>query len=189
MARLLGVVGSPRRNGNTHALVSHIMEGAAQAEAHGDILLLGDLEIQECDGCHACWQGKPCSKADDMNGVYPRLVASDAIVLGTPVYWYGPTALMKAFVDRLVYFNCPANRRKIVGKPVVLAIPFEEENPGTAEPVVAFFQRCLDYLQMRLVGQILVPGVTRRAEVLERPERLEEARQLGRRLAGSVEPT
>jgi multimeric flavodoxin WrbA len=183
MRRILGVVGSPRKNGNTHVLVSALLEAACEAGATAETLLLGELTIRECDGCHACWSDKPCTKDDDMNGVYPTIIDSDVIVFGTPVYWYAPTALMKAFVDRLVYFNCPENRPKILGKSAVIVVPFEEDDPQTASLVVAFFERCLDYLQMDLVGKIIVPGVTRRGEVRDRADRIEEARNLGQRLA------
>ena len=88
--RLLGVVGSPRRNSNTHILVSKILEGALC-----DILILNDLHIWECDGCHTCWKGSSCSKSDDMNAIYPKLIDSEVIIFGTPFYWYGPMALMK----------------------------------------------------------------------------------------------
>ena len=182
MKSILGVVGSPRRDGNTHVLVSTVLEAAEQQGAAVEPLFLGDLTIAECDGCHACWDGKQCSKDDDMNAVYPKLIESDVIIFGTPVYWYGPTALMKAFVDRLVYFNCPENRAKIRGRSAAVVVPFEEKDPETAAPVVAFFQKCLDYLEMDLVGRLLVPGVTRRGEVLEKSETLREARELGRKL-------
>jgi len=181
--KILGVIGSPRRNGNTHILVSRILEGAEQEGAIVDTIFLDDLSIRECDGCHVCWKGRECSKNDDMNNIYPKIMEADAIVFGTPVYWYGPTALMKAFIDRFVYFNCPENRAKIKGKSAVIAIPYEEENPETAAPVVDFFERCFRYLEINLVGQIIAPGVTRRGEILEKTERLEEAFELGRRLA------
>ena len=182
MAQVLGVVGSPRRNGNTHVLVEAILEGAKERGAGVETLFLDELTIRECDGCHACWKGKPCPKDDDMNAVYPKLIASDAIVFGTPVYWYGPTALMKAFIDRLVYFNCPEHRERIRGKAVAIAVPFEEENPDTGAPLVDFFERCFHYLEMRLVARLLVPGVTRRGEVRSKADRLAEARAIGRRL-------
>jgi putative NADPH-quinone reductase len=129
MKKILGIMGSPRRNGNTHILLTKILEGAEAEGVRGDILFLDDLTIQECNGCHACWEGKDCSKDDDMNSIYSKIIESDGIVFGTPVYWYGPTALMKGFIDRFVYFNCPENRAKIKGKPAVLAIPFEEKKP------------------------------------------------------------
>jgi multimeric flavodoxin WrbA len=183
MKTILGIMGSPRRNGNTHILLSKILEGAEAEGARGDILFLNDLVIQECNGCHACWQGKECSKDDDMNGIYPRIIESDGIVFGTPVYWYGPTALMKGFIDRFVFFNYPNNRAKVRGKPVALAVPFEEEKPQTAALLEAFFEKSLGYLEMNLVGAILVPGVTRKGEITEKKAKLHEAYELGKKLA------
>jgi len=183
---VLGVVGSPRRGGNTHVLVAAMLDGARQAGAGTDLRLLGELTIGECDGCHACWRGGPCSKDDDMNGLYAALADSDAIIFGTPVYWYGPTALMKAFVDRFVYFNCPENRPKVRGKPAAIAVSFEEPGAETADGVVAFFEKSLQYLEMKLVGTLLVPGVTRRGEVRGSAEALERARELGESLVRTV---
>jgi multimeric flavodoxin WrbA len=183
MRKILGIVGSPRRNGNTHILVAEILKGVRSEGAAGDVLFLDDLEVHECDGCHVCWEGKECSKHDDMNGIYPRIMECDGIIFGTPVYWYGPTALMKVFIDRFVYFNCPANRTKIRGKPAVLAVPFEEEDPETAALLVAFFEKSLRYLEMDLIAKIIVPAVTRKGEIRGKEECLEEAYNVGRRLA------
>jgi len=183
MKRILGVVGSPRRNGNTLILVAKILEGAKTAGAATELLFLKELQIQQCDGCHACRQGKPCSKKDDMNRIYGKIISSDAIVFGTPVYWYGPTALMKAFLDRLVYFNCIENRVKIRGKSAVLAVPFEETKPETAALLVTFFEECFHYLEMKLTGKILVGGVSQKGDVRTKTDRLQEACELGRRPA------
>ncbi len=185
MKRVLGVVGSPRRNGNTHVLVSRILDGATEAGAQADLLFLNDMTIRECDGCQVCWQGKPCNKHDDMNGAYPQIIASDAIVFGTPVYWYAASALMKAFLDRFVYFNCPENRAKIRGRAAALAIPYEEESPDTVAPVLAMFEMSLRYLEMVLVGSVIAPGVGNMGDIMKRPELLDQARALGRKLAGA----
>jgi multimeric flavodoxin WrbA len=183
VTRVLGVVGSPRRKGNTHILISRILEGAEAEGAATEILLLRKMKIRECDGCHACWKGKECSKKDDMNDLYPKITASDVIVFGTPVYWYGPTALMKGFIDRFVYFNCPENRAKIRGKLAAIAVPHEEENAETSELVVAFFEKSLEYLEMNLVGKVIVPGVGGKGEIQEKEDSLAQAYELGRRLA------
>jgi len=183
MKKILGVVGSPRRNGNTHILVSRILEGAKDKGALVDILFLNDLNIQECDGCHVCWEGKGCSKSDDMIAIYPKIIESDIIIFGTPVYWYGPTALMKGFIDRFVFFNCSENRAKIKGKLAVIAVPFEEKNPEAVALLVSFFEKSLHYLEMDLIAQIIVPGVSRKGEILEKGDCLEEAYTIGRRLA------
>jgi multimeric flavodoxin WrbA len=183
MKKILAVVGSPRKNGNTHILVRKIADGAKAKGAAVEELFLGDLNIRECDGCHRCWKDGVCSKNDDMCGIYPKIAESDAIIFGTPVYWYGPTGLMKLFIDRFVYFNSPANRGKIKGKSGVIAIPFEEENPETASLVIEFFEKSFAYLKMKLVGKILVPGVSKKGDILQKPEFLAGAYKLGQALA------
>ena len=184
MAQILMIVGSPRRGGNTDLLVSKIADGAGAAGAAVEVVRLGDLHVRECDGCHACWKGRPCSKKDDMLALYPKIAASDVLVFGTPVYWYGPTALMKAFIDRFVYFNNETNRPLVRGKRAAVAVVLEETHEQTWRPVVEFFEKSLAYLEMRLAGTIVVPGVGGKGEILQRPERLEEAYRLGSRLAG-----
>jgi multimeric flavodoxin WrbA len=183
MQKILGVMGSPRKKGNTHILISKIMEGAASEGVEAEILFLGDLDIRECDGCHRCWKGKECNKNDDMNDIYPKIMESAGIIFGTPVYWYGPTALMKGFIDRFVFFNCPENRVHIKGKPAVLAVPCEEEDPAAADLVKAMFEKSLRYLEMNLIGTIIVPGVTKRGEIIKKQGALEEAYNLGIKLA------
>jgi multimeric flavodoxin WrbA len=185
VTRVLGVIGSPRNGGNTDVLVSAALEAARSAGADVEPLRLAALDIGECDGCHACWKGKPCPQHDDMTAVYDTIARNDAILFGTPVYWYGPTALMKLFLDRFVYFNCPDHRPMVAGKRAGLVVPLEERNPATAELVVAMFERSLAYLEMPLVGQVVAPGVTERGEVRTCDDAMNAARDLGRRLAAA----
>lgn len=179
MSKVLAVVGSPRKGGNTEILVSRIAEGAASAGATVETIRLGDLHIRQCDGCHACWRGRPCSKDDDMRALYEKIAACETIVFGTPVYWYGPTALMKAFIDRFVYFNCEPNRSMVRGKRAAVAVVLEETHEETWRPVIDFFQNCLGYLEMNLAGTIVAPGVGEKGAIRKELERLEEAHRLG----------
>jgi multimeric flavodoxin WrbA len=184
MKKILGIVGSPRRNGNTHVLVSRILDGARVEGANTETIFLQDLNISECDGCYECWEGKHlCSKADDMKELYPKITDADAIVLGTPVYWFGPTAIMKGFIDRFTYFCCPANRKSIRNMPAVIAVPFADTTYETSALVVDFFGKSLDYLEMRLIDKVLVPGVTEPGEVRTKKRVMAGCYELGRRLA------
>ncbi len=184
MKTILGIIGSPRRKGNTEVLVSRILDGAYSVGAKTEIISLGELRISECNGCHVCWKGKhTCSKNDDMKDLYPRIIESDIIIFGTPVYWYGPTAIMKCFMDRFVYFNCPINRDKIRGKTGVIVVPFEDNTLETSNLVVEFFQKSLMYLEMRLADKILVPGVTKRGEVSAMKQIMDSCYKLGQKLA------
>lgn len=182
--KVLGIIGSPRRKGNTHLLVEKILDGARNGGAQVETLFLDDKTIRECDGCHTCWKKKPCTKNDDMNDIYEKIADSDVIIFGTPVYWYGPTALMKGLIDRCVYFNCPENREKIRNKTAALAIPFEEDDPATADLTVAFFKKSLGYLEMHLAGIIIAPGVTKRGDIGRQQQILDQGYKLGREVAG-----
>lgn len=183
MKNILGVMGSPRKDGNTHILISKILESAKENGAVTEILLLNDLKIKDCDGCHSCWKGNECSKCDDMNILYPKIIESNLIIFGTPVYWYGPTALIKAFIDRFVYFNCPENREKIRGKGAILVVPFEEENVETAEPLIQMFEKSFEYLEMTLLAKIIAPGVGNKGAVLRKQGILDKCYDLGKNLA------
>ena len=182
MKSILGIIGSPRKDGNTNKLVSKIIEGSKSKGAETNIINLRKVLINECDGCHTCWRGLECSKNDDMNNIYPHIIKADIIIFGTPVYWYGPTALMKAFLDRFVYFNCPENRTKIRGKKAIIVIPFEEENLATAEPLIMMFEKSFEYLEIQLVKKIIVPGVGDKGDVLKKVDVLEECLNLGKNL-------
>jgi len=186
MKKVLGVIGSPRKNGNTHVLVSQILEAVCSEGISTEVIFLDDLSIKECDGCHVCWKSEKCVKKDDMSNLYQKIIESDVIIFGTPVYWYGPTALMKGFIDRFVYFNGPKNRKKIKDKLAVIAIPFEEENDETVEPVVSFFEKSLNFLGVKLIGKLIVPGVTKRGEVKEKKEYMDKAYELGRKIAKTM---
>jgi hypothetical protein len=111
--------------------------------------------------------------------IYPKIIESDVLVLGTPVYWYAPSALMKAFIDRFIYFNCPENRARITGMKAVTAIPFEEDTPETADLLAKFFELSLSFLEIELVDQLIVPGVSARGDVLAKEDVLTSAYNLG----------
>ena len=179
---VLGVNGSPRLGGNTDVLLTAALEAAAAAGAQTDLVQLGGLSIAECDGCHACWGGADCVKQDDMNVLYERIAQADAILFGTPVYWYGVTGLMKLLLDRMVYFNCPEHRVLVRGKRAGVIVPHEEEDRTMADGVFEMFRKSLAYLEMEFVQNLAVGGVTHRGEVAQRAPAVAAARELGREL-------
>lgn len=183
MSRILGIIGSPRRNGNTDILVSRVLQSASKHGATIEPVYLADLTIGQCDGCHVCWKTGHCAKSDDMLGLYPKIAESDVLIFGTPVYWYGPTAIMKAFIDRFVFFNCASSRPLIRGHRAALVVPFEDTAIQTAELLVQMFTKSLAYLEVELAGQVLVPGAGERGEVPGRPDSLTACDKLGANLA------
>jgi multimeric flavodoxin WrbA len=164
-------------------MVRKALEGAKEEGAETHLIHLADLVIEECDGCHACWKGRPCSKKDDMQAIYAEIESADAIVFGTPVYWFGPTALIKAMMDRFVYFNCEENRPKVRGKRAVLLVPFEDRDNGSAAPLVDMFRMSMEYLEISLDQVVLVPGLEKKGAVADRPELMTSIMEAGRSLA------
>lgn len=99
--RVLGVSGSPRR-GATYRLVTSALDGARKEEGVVTTLVdLSEREINPCNGCEPCIAAGGCLIDDDMQPLYEELLTADAILLGTPVYYGGPTALCKAFMERV----------------------------------------------------------------------------------------
>jgi len=149
-----------------------------------DDIQISDMSMQTEDGA-----GKTCycifieDGSDRFKIRNVSIIESDVIIYGTPVYWYGPTALMKAFLDRHVYFNCPENREKIRGKKAIIAVPFEEDNLETAEPLVTMFEKGFKYLEMSLIEKILVPGVGDKGDILKKQNILVKDYKLGKKIA------
>jgi multimeric flavodoxin WrbA len=181
--KLTAFLGSPRAQGNTDTLASCVLEGAAASGLETEAVALRRLKIRPCTGCEKCWQaGRPCVFDDDMIRLYEAIAASDVLLFATPVYWYGPTAIMKAFIDRLVVFNRPQGRPLIEGKGALVAVAYEEETPGAAEPLLRMFELSFDYLGLRFLDRIVIGGVGPKGAILQKPDALERAHQIGRAL-------
>ena len=183
MTKVLGIVGSPRKNGNTDILVNRILQGAEDAGASTERVFLADLDIAPCDACEICFKGKPCKEDDDMQGLYAQFMEADTIVFGTPVYWWGPTAYMKTFVDRLYFFAAPENMKKVKGKGAVLATVFEDRDVDVASGLVFMFDESFKYLALKPAGRLVVPGVGEKGAINRKEDVLMQAAELGASLA------
>jgi multimeric flavodoxin WrbA len=113
--KVLGIVGSPRKGGNTEILVREALTAAKEAGAETEIVLTADKNIAGCDGCSSCRQTGVCHIKDDMQPIYKQLEAADAVIFGTPVYFTSVTAQAKAIMDRTFLF---LSDRRLKGKVV-----------------------------------------------------------------------
>jgi multimeric flavodoxin WrbA len=104
--KIVGVSGSPRK-GNTEWMVEKVLEAARGAGAETELILLRKMDLRPCTGCLSCEVGAArtpgvCVIKDDMAPVLAKMLAADAFVFGTPVYFYMLSALLKNFMDRTV---------------------------------------------------------------------------------------
>ncbi|MBN1772038.1 MAG: flavodoxin family protein [Deltaproteobacteria bacterium] len=180
--------GSPRREGNTFLLLRTVLEEVEKAGATTEVVQLAGRNLRGCTACGKCKQNKDrrCSVTqDDLNACLEKMLAADAILLGSPVYFTDLTPSMKALIDRAGYVsraNGDLFRRK-VGAAVVAA-----RRAGairTFDTLNHFF----------LVGQMIVPGSSywnvgigrEIGDVLQDAEGIETMRTLGRNIAWLLE--
>ncbi len=178
---VLGIVGSPRRHGNTEILVAEALRGAAEAGAATDQVSLAGLHIAPCLGCDKCAETHVCIQKDDMILMREKMARSDIWVLGTPVYWWGATAQFKAYLDR--WYAGPRSFFK--GKRIILAIPLGDDDPATARHTVGMFEDALDYVGAELFETLVAAGVNDLGEIRKHSEMLATAYAAGRRAVGA----
>jgi multimeric flavodoxin WrbA len=105
--KILGISGSPRKNGVTVAMLDEVLRAAKGDGAEVELYSVSGRNIQPCDGCWGCRGTGKCHIKDDMQELYGKMLGADGIIFGTPVYFYGMTAQAKAIMDRTIVFGHP----------------------------------------------------------------------------------
>ena len=117
--KAIAINGSPRKGGNTETLLRKVLEPLTQAGWETDSMQLGGKEIHGCRACYMCFQKKNSrcgQKADAFDACLEKMIAADAIILGSPTYFTDVSAEMKALLDRaglVAVANGGLFRRKI----------------------------------------------------------------------------
>ena len=180
-------LGSPRKKGNSEILTQAVIEGVEQAGGRSEIIRLCDLKISGCLNCGGCDKAGKCVVEDDMTPLYDKIIATDKIILASPIFFYGITAQAKAFIDR-----CQAlwNRKRLLQEKGEW-----EDNPerqGLFISVAAtsgakiFVGAVLtmkygfDAMGINYAGDILVTGPDRRGDMKRYDRKLDEAAEAGR---------
>lgn len=99
--KVLALTGSPRKGGNTEALVGMIAQGVVSAGGEIETVRITDHVIGPCIGCGGCTKTGRCVINDDMQALYSRIDAVHSIIIASPVYFYALSAQTKIFIDRL----------------------------------------------------------------------------------------
>jgi len=114
--KVLGIVCSPRRRGNTEIMVEEALAGAKEAGADVELVTVADKSIAPCDGCESCQETRKCRIEDDMQQIYAKLLEADGIIFGTPVYFWSVSAQAKALIDRTyMLYQGRRLRNKVAG--------------------------------------------------------------------------
>lgn len=98
--KVIGIVGSPRKGGNTEILTIYTLKAIAEEGLETELISLAGLDIKPCDACRVCAKEERCPIEDDLFPVYRKMKDADGIILASPVYYGSGTALIKALMER-----------------------------------------------------------------------------------------
>lgn len=181
--KVVGIIGSPRKGGNTATLVERVLAGAAAAGADTQVFWLNEMNIRGCQACNYCKEHNGCRQEDDMQKVYQALLEADGVVLGSPIYMGYVTAQTKLFMDRLFVFFRPGGGSTFPpGKKFVMI--YSQGGGDDREMVYGIAQRLGGLLGMQVKGIVGGNGMNDPNAVKNNTKLLEEAFQLGRELVG-----
>lgn len=201
--KVLGISGSPRIGQTTDRLVREVLDAT---DCETEFISLGGKRIGPCISCLGCVKDNVCVIRDDMTELRQKIVEADALVVGAPNYFNTICGLAHCFLERFYQFR-HRNGDLLTGK-LGVAVGVAGRNPEVpAEQIVTFFE----YNQIRHFGTVTAQGpancfncgfgencdagavrklfgpgakVTEDMipNLLKQPEKIEEARALGRKL-------
>ncbi|MEK6264329.1 MAG: flavodoxin family protein [Clostridium sp.] len=193
--KVLGVVGSRRKNGNTAYLVEQALQAIESKEVETELIFLGDYNIRGCTGCEGCKDTYKCVIKDDMQKIYPLIMSADAIVLGSPTYFYNITADMKAFIERLYCFQVFAEDDRSVwssinealgGKYAAVISICEQNDEKDMGFTAEAMSMPLEGLGYRVIETVKVLRLFKKGDVLQSKDALEQVQKAGRKLEKTI---
>jgi multimeric flavodoxin WrbA len=180
---LLGLNGSPRRQGNTEMLLAEALQGAEEQGANVLQFNLAFMEISPCEACEECFTDGDCIVLDEMCRLYDALEQADAVIVASPIYFSGMSAQTKMAVDRCQALWARRNLLKIPRKPGIGGIILAAAQPQAKfENALSELRAFMIGIGIRPVSALTVPGLDGKGSAKERPEALSSARSLGKEL-------
>jgi multimeric flavodoxin WrbA len=175
--------GSPRENGNSSALAEKVAAGVKDSGAEVESISLHEMDIRPCDACDTCQEtGGVCVIKDDMQSLYPKLKRASAIVVASPVYWFTISAQSKLCIDRWYAFQTPQGS-ELRGRKFGFVLTYGDVDLYTSGGINAIhtFESMCRFLHGDMVGMVY-GSADKPGEVVNQPELMEKAYQLGRKL-------
>jgi multimeric flavodoxin WrbA len=188
--RAVAFNGSPRLGGNTELLLKKVLEPIAAAGIETELVQMSGKPIRGCTACGLCIKNKDrrCAVRDDaFNGWLEKMLAADAVILGSPTYFAGMTAEMTALIDRAGFVAC-VNGGLFARKIGAAVVAVRRGGAGGVQDSIN---------HMFLMCRMIVPGSTYwnfgfgrdRGEAANDAEGLANMRDLGETIAWLVKAT
>ncbi len=187
MTLVVGLNGSPRRNGNSARLLEEALRSAQDAGATVIRYDLAFMDVSPCKACEDCFVDGSCVIRDDMGAVYEALEEADAVIVASPIYFSGMSSYAKIAVDRCQALWARRTILKSARKPGSGAMILTGAQPN------AKFDNAVSELRAFLIGIGVTPGEVLKVAGADgpsysagHPDVLAQARKLGRDLVSSI---
>lgn len=181
---ILVLKGSPREHGNSSVLADQVAAGASAAGARVESVWLHGLDIQPCSACNGCGgPGGACVVQDDMQPLYAKLAAADAIVLASPVYWFTLSAQLKACIDRWYAFQS-TGWQELKGKRFGIVLTYGDTDLHSSGGINAVhtYESMGRFLRGEIAG-VIHGSLMEVGDAEKKPALMREAVKLGEKLA------
>jgi len=176
------VIGSPRKNGNSATLARKAAEGARAKGAEVDIFYLHEMDIKPCTACDVCRDdtSRDCNINDDMSKLYPKLRQADALIIASPVFWFTVAAQTKLFMDRCYALGGPQGYA-LKGKRIGVILTYGDIDPFKSGAVNAIrtFQDMFAYIGSSIVD-IVYGSASKAGEIKNNRAVVEKAYIMGK---------
>jgi multimeric flavodoxin WrbA len=190
---ILAIYGSPRRKGNTTLLLQSAVQGAMDAGAEVEEVVLRDLEMSPCLEIYGCKKTGRCVIKDDFQKVYDQLLRCDGLMLASPVFFYTVSAHTKILMDRCQSLwvkrywleKTPFGRRELTKKGLFISVG-ATKGKRLFEGVLLTVRYFFDAVDMGLWRSLLYRGLDFEGDVLKHPEYLKEAYASGNALVEAL---
>ena len=188
MIKVLGLLGSARKGGNTDLLLESVIKGAKNAGADIEIVRLSDLKIAPCLNCGGCNKKGICVQNDDMQALFDKLLNYDIVLLASPIYFMGVSAWTKAMIDRTQALwvrkyrlnelpKKPRNQRKgffIAVSGMKKTTVFD----GALLTIKSFFAT----IHVTYLGNLVFSGIDAKGDIIKHTSALADAQRIGEKL-------
>ncbi|MBU0992349.1 MAG: flavodoxin family protein [Proteobacteria bacterium] len=185
--RVVCVLGSPRKNGNSATVARRFVDKARSNGSDVQVYLLNELEFKGCQACMACKTTREdCVLDDGLTSVLKDVSRTDVLVLASPIYFGGVSAQMKAFIDRTYSFLTPHFYRKEKhsrldpGKKLVFILSQGQKEESKFQDIFVRYEHFLkwygfdDTYVIRACGVDNVDDVLSRQDILDMTDMIAE---------------
>ena len=186
--KILGICGSPRRGGNTETLLKEALKAAGEKGADVEEIFLRDKTISPCLEIYGCMKEGRCVIKDDFQEVAAKMIEADGLILASPIFFYTVTAHTKMLMDRCqslwvkrYLLNSPISPGRSRRRGAFIAVG-ATRGKRLFEGVLLTVRYFFDALDVDLSDTLLVRGVDKKGEILDHPQEIRAAYELGRRI-------